>query len=63
MTKVAGDTHDDTSNRKRPENSADVARHYRFDHLSLPLVLRDMYFKADAPRPGDWVIRAERLRG
>ncbi len=55
MTKVAGDTHDDTSNRKRPENSEDVARHYRFDHLSLPLVLRDMYFKAGAPRPGDRV--------
>ena len=55
MTKVAGDTHDDISNRKRPENSEDVARHYRFDHLSLPLVLRDMYFKAGAPRPGDRV--------
>ena len=29
------------------------ARSYRFDHLRIGLVLRDMYFSKSAPRPGD----------
>ena len=30
-----------------------AGRHYRFDHLSMPVVLRDMYFGKDDPGPGD----------
>jgi hypothetical protein len=30
-----------------------AGREYRFQHLSLPLVLRDMYFTSDEPGPGD----------
>ena len=30
-----------------------IGRRYRFEHLALPLVLRDMYFSKDDPGPGD----------
>ena len=33
----------------------DVGRRYRFDHLTLRLVLPDMYYKREDPRPGDGV--------
>ena len=39
----------------RTEDSLDVGRRYRFEHLELPLVLRDMYFSKDDPGPGDHV--------
>ena len=34
-------------------DSSDVGRRYRFEHLALPLVMRDMYFSKDDPGPGD----------
>lgn len=35
--------------------SHDVGRRYRFERLALPLVLRDLYFRKDDPRPGERV--------
>ena len=37
---------------KQPEDLLDIGRRYRFERLTLPLVLRDMYFSKDAPSPG-----------
>ena len=37
------------------ESTLDVGRQYRFEHLALPVVLRDIYFSKDAPGPGDRV--------
>ncbi len=37
------------------EHSPDVGRPYSFKHLTMPVVLRDMYFKKDDPGPGDHV--------
>ena len=31
------------------EDSLNVGRRYRFEHLALPTVLRDMYFNRDDP--------------
>ena len=36
-------------------DSSDRGRQYRFEHLALPLVLKDMYFSKDDPGPGDRV--------
>ena len=36
-------------------NSVDVGRRYRFEHLALPIVLKDMYFSKGDPGPGDRV--------
>ncbi len=36
-------------------DSLGVGQRYRFEHLALPLVLRDMYFNKDDPVPGDRV--------
>ncbi len=44
-----------TTEAKRTEESLDVGRRYRYDHLQLRLVLRDMYFSRDDPGPGDRV--------
>ena len=35
--------------------SLDVGRRYRFEHLAMSVVLRDMYFRKDEPGPGDRV--------
>ena len=37
------------------ERSQALGRPYTFKHLSMPVVLRDMYFKKDDPGPGDSV--------
>ena len=42
-------------NAERTEGSLEIGRRYRFEHLALPLVLRDMYFSKDDPGPGDRV--------
>ncbi len=55
MTKETGETHIDASKRKPTEDSQDVGRRYRFKHLALPTVLRDMYYSRDDPGPGDRV--------
>ena len=36
-------------------DSLDVGRRYRFEHLAMPLVLKDMYFSKNEPGPGDCV--------
>ncbi len=40
---------------ERTEASQDAGRRYRFKHLALRLVLRDMYYSRDDPGPGDRV--------
>ncbi len=40
---------------KRTEDSQDIGRRYRYDHLQLRLVLRDLYFSRDDPGLGDRV--------
>ena len=40
---------------QRREDPLNVGRRYRFEHLALPTVLRDMYFNRDDPGPGDRV--------
>ena len=37
------------------EEAPDARQRYRYDHLQLRLVLRDMYFSKDDPGPGDRV--------
>ena len=44
-----------TTEAKQTEKSLDVGRPYRYDHLQLRLVLRDLYFSRDDPGPGDRV--------
>jgi hypothetical protein len=39
------------------KDAADAGRRYRFEHLALPLVLRDLYFSKRDPRPGDRIPR------
>ena len=55
MTKETGETHIGTSGQKRSDDSQDVGQRYRFDHLALPLVLKDLYYSRDDPGPGDRV--------
>ena len=50
-----GETDIDASKQKPTEESPDAGRSYRFDHLALPIVLRDMYFSKGDPGPGDRV--------
>lgn len=38
-----------------PDAQAQLGRDYRFSQVRLDLVLRDMYYPSDAPRPGDKV--------
>ncbi len=37
------------------EQNRAAGQRYRFEHLSLPMVMRDLYFSSDAPGPGDRV--------
>ncbi len=55
MTEETGEIHSDAPRQKRTEDSKDVGRRYRFAHLALPTVLRDMYFSRADPGPGDRV--------
>jgi hypothetical protein len=36
-------------------NGKDTGRRYRFERLTLPIILRDLYFNKDDPGPGDRV--------
>ena len=40
---------------ERTEDSLGVGRRYRFEHLGLGIVMKDMYFTKDDPGPGDQV--------
>ncbi len=55
MTKETGEVRGDASGQKRTEDSQDIGRRYRFKHLALPTVLRDMYYSRGDPAPGDHV--------
>jgi len=55
MTNVTDEINSNTATQKRNEDSQDAGRSYRFDHLALRLVLKDMYFNRDDPGPGDRV--------
>ena len=44
-----------TTEAKRTEDSSDVGRRFRYGHLQLRLVLRDLYFSRDDPGQGDRV--------
>ena len=55
MTQETDETHGDASTHKRPEDSQDAGQGYRFDHLSLSDVMKDMYYSKDDPGPGDRV--------
>ncbi len=37
------------------EDFSNVGRQYRFEHLALPVIMKDMYFSKDDPSPGDRV--------
>jgi len=43
-----------SSSRTRTEHDAEeTGRRYRFEHLALPLVMKDLYFSKGDPGPGD----------
>jgi hypothetical protein len=48
-------THVDKSRLVREEGVPDLGHRYRFEHLALPLVLKDLYFSQGDPDPGDQV--------
>ena len=45
----------DASAQERTEKREDAGRRYRIDRLSLPIVMRDLYFRKEDPGPGDRV--------
>jgi len=53
MTTQTSENRVDAPQRQRTEESEDIGRRYRFDHLGLRLVMADMYFGRDDPAPGD----------
>ena len=55
MSTQTSENRADALERQRIEESEDAGRRYRFDHLGLRLVMADMYFGRDDPRPGDRV--------
>ena len=42
-------------NAERTGDSPDAGRRYRFEHLALGIIMKDMYFSNDDPGPGDRV--------
>jgi thiol-disulfide isomerase/thioredoxin len=55
MTQATSGTHIDVSRQERTEDATDVGQRYRFEHLALPIVLRDLRFSQGDPGPGDRV--------
>lgn len=53
-TVANSESHVEVSRQKRSED-LDAVKRYRFEHLALPTVLRDMYFSSNDPGPGDRV--------
>jgi thiol-disulfide isomerase/thioredoxin len=49
VSQIDGATH------RHTESLEDAGRRYRFERLSLPIVLRDLHFSKDDPGPGDRV--------
>lgn len=46
---------EDRSVLTSPDKDLAAGRHYRFEHLSMPVVLRDMSFGKNDPGPGDFL--------
>jgi thiol-disulfide isomerase/thioredoxin len=55
MTQSSIRTLVEKSRRAGGDGDADAGRRYRFEHLALPLVLKDLYFSKGDPRPGERV--------
>jgi thiol-disulfide isomerase/thioredoxin len=55
MTQAITESHCDVSSRERAEELMDAGQRYRFEHLALPTVLRDLRFTRKDPGPGDRV--------
>jgi len=55
ITHVTSECQVDVSSHERTEDPRDAGRRYRFDHLSLPIVMKDLYFREEDPGPGDRV--------
>jgi hypothetical protein len=52
---MTSERHIDDSRRDRTEEQHDPGKQYRFEHLALPIVMRDLRFEKDDPGPGDRV--------
>jgi thiol-disulfide isomerase/thioredoxin len=55
MTHATSQSHIGVSSQEQTEDPQDEGQRYRFERLALPLVLRDLYFSKEDPRPGDRV--------
>jgi hypothetical protein len=55
MTQSSIRTQVEKSRQVGGKDAADAGRRYRFEHLVLPLVLKDLYFSKRDPLPGDRV--------
>jgi thiol-disulfide isomerase/thioredoxin len=55
MTQATNESHIGVSRQKRSKELSEAGERYRFEHLSLPIILRDLYFNRDDPGPGDRV--------
>jgi hypothetical protein len=55
MTHATSGSHSDISKQARTEDLKDAGQRYRFEHLTLPIVLRDLSFSKNDPGPGDRV--------
>lgn len=53
MTQSSIRTQVEKSRQAGGKDAADAGRRYRFEHLALPLVLKDLYFSKGDPRAGD----------
>jgi len=53
MTPATGSRPLDVSSRAQTGHREDEGQRYRFQHLALPLVMRDLRFGRHDPRPGD----------
>ena len=62
MTEVTSETDKDAATQKRPADSQDLGRCYRFEHLALRLMLKDIYYSGDDPGPGERVPDFEHLK-
>jgi thiol-disulfide isomerase/thioredoxin len=52
ITQLSSECQVDVSGRERTEHTRDGGQQYRFEHLTLPLVLRDLRFNKKDPGPG-----------
>jgi hypothetical protein len=55
VTHLSNECRLDVSSEQRTDETRDEGHRYRFEHLTLPMVLRDLRFTKDDPGPGDRV--------